>query len=99
MPWMRKHWPNWPCGSLPPQISYEWQQRLSQRDTLLDLQQPGRHQCYALEQLPEVIVTVHTLAGHLSRPAGRRRSRADDGAAARGGVGDGQPSRCTVARA
>lgn len=42
----------------PPQIYYELQQRLAQRDALLDLQQQVRNQLHALEQLPEVITTV-----------------------------------------
>ena len=42
----------------PPQIYYELQQRLAQRDALLDLQQQVRNQLHALDQLPEVIVTV-----------------------------------------
>jgi transposase len=42
----------------PPPIYYELQQRLAQRDTLLDLQQQVRNQLHALDQLPEVIETV-----------------------------------------
>jgi transposase len=42
----------------PPPIYYELQQRLAQRDTLLDLQQQVRNQLHALDPLPEVIVTV-----------------------------------------
>ena len=42
----------------PPQIYYELQQRLAQRDAVLDLQQQVRNQLHALDQLPEVIETV-----------------------------------------
>src|SRR4029434_3938327 len=42
----------------PPRIYYELQQRLAQRDALLDLQQQVRNQLHALDQLPEVIATV-----------------------------------------
>jgi transposase len=42
----------------PPPIYYELQQRLAQRDALLDLQQPVRNQLHALDQLPVVIETV-----------------------------------------
>ena len=42
----------------PPPIYYELQQRLAQRDALLDLQQQVRNQLHALDQLPEVIETV-----------------------------------------
>ena len=42
----------------PPQISYELQQRLAQRDALLDLQQQVRNQLHALDQLPEMIESV-----------------------------------------
>jgi transposase len=49
----------------PPPIYYELQQRLAQRDALLDLQQQMRNQLHALEQLPEVIVTVRARFEHL----------------------------------
>jgi transposase len=49
----------------PPPIYYELQQRLAQRDALLDLQQQVRNQLHALEQLPEVIVTVRERFEHL----------------------------------
>ncbi len=42
----------------PPRIYYELQQRLAQRDALLDLQQQVCNQLHALDQLPEVIETV-----------------------------------------
>jgi transposase len=42
----------------PPRIYYELQERLAQRDALLDLQQQVRNQLHALDQLPEVIATV-----------------------------------------
>jgi transposase len=42
----------------PPRIYYELQQRLAQRDTLLDLQQQVRNQLHALDQLPEGVETV-----------------------------------------
>src|ERR687884_421415 len=42
----------------PPAVYYELQQRLAQRDALLDLQQQVRNQLHALEQLPAVIETV-----------------------------------------
>jgi transposase len=42
----------------PPRIYYELQQRLAQRDAVLDLQQQVRNQLHALDQLPEVIETV-----------------------------------------
>src|SRR5499427_5525625 len=42
----------------PPQLYYELQQRLAQRDALLDLQQQVRNQLHALDQLPEVIEIV-----------------------------------------
>ena len=42
----------------PPPIYDELQQRLAQRDALLDLQQQVRNQLHALDQLPEVIETV-----------------------------------------
>jgi transposase len=42
----------------PPRIYYEFQERLAQRDALLDLQQQVRNQLHALDQLSEVIETV-----------------------------------------
>jgi len=42
----------------PPRIYYELQERLAQRDALLDLRQQVRNQLHALDQLPEVIETV-----------------------------------------
>jgi transposase len=42
----------------PPPIYYELQQRLAQRDALLDLQQQVRNQLHALDQLPVVMETV-----------------------------------------
>jgi transposase len=44
----------------PPQIYYELQQRLAQRDDLLNLRQQGRNQLHALDQHPEVITSVRT---------------------------------------
>lgn len=44
----------------PPQIYYELQQRLAQRDDLLTLRQQVRNQLHALEQHPTVIVQVRT---------------------------------------
>jgi transposase len=44
----------------PPQIYYELQQRLAQRDDLLNLRQQVRNQRHALEQHPEVITPVRT---------------------------------------
>lgn len=44
----------------PPQIYYELQQRLAQRDDLLNLRQQVRNQLHALEQYPEVIASVRT---------------------------------------
>jgi transposase len=44
----------------PPQIYYELQQRLAQRDDLLTLRQQVRNQLHALEQHPEVIAQVRT---------------------------------------
>ena len=49
----------------PPPIYYELQQRLAQRNALLDLQQQVRNQLHALDQLPEVIVTVRERFEHL----------------------------------
>ena len=49
----------------PPQIYHELQQRLAQRDTLLDLQQQVRNQLHALDQLPEVIETVRQRFEHV----------------------------------
>ena len=49
----------------PPRIYYELQQRLAQRDTLLDLQQQVRNQLHALDQLPEVIETVRQRFEHM----------------------------------
>jgi transposase len=49
----------------PPQIYDEVQQRLAQRDALLDRQQQGRHPLHALRQLPEVITTVRERFEHL----------------------------------
>lgn len=42
----------------PPQIYYELQQRLAQRDDLLNLRQQVRNQLHALDQHPEVIKAV-----------------------------------------
>ena len=44
----------------PPQIYHELQQRLAQRDDLLNLRQQVRNQLHALDQHPEVIKTVRT---------------------------------------
>jgi transposase len=44
----------------PPQVYYELQQRLAQRDDLLSLRQQVRHQLHALDQHPEVIKAVRT---------------------------------------
>lgn len=44
----------------PPQIYYELQQRLAQRDDLLNLRQQVRNQLHALDQHPEVITSVRT---------------------------------------
>jgi transposase len=44
----------------PPQMSYELQQRLAQRDDLLTLRQQVRNQLHALEQHPEVSAPVRT---------------------------------------
>jgi transposase len=44
----------------PPQIYYELQQRLAQRDDLLNLRQQVRNQLPALDQHPEVIASVRT---------------------------------------
>ena len=44
----------------PPQIYYELQQRLAQRDDLLTLRQQVRNQLHALEHHPEVIKAVRT---------------------------------------
>jgi transposase len=44
----------------PPQIYYELQQRLAQRDDLLNLRQQVRNQLHALAQHPEVIASVCT---------------------------------------
>lgn len=44
----------------PPQVYAELQQRLAQRDSLLELRQQVRNQLHALSQLPTVIVTVRT---------------------------------------
>src|SRR5262249_14377497 len=49
----------------PPPIYYELQRRLAQRDALLDLQQQVRNQLHALDQVPEVIVTVRERFEHL----------------------------------
>lgn len=43
----------------PPQIYYALQQRLAQRDDLLNLRQQVRNQLHALVQYPEVIPEVH----------------------------------------
>jgi len=43
----------------PPQIYYALQQRLAQRDDLLNLRQQVRNQLHALVQHPEVIAEVH----------------------------------------
>ena len=42
----------------PSPLYYELQERLAQRDALLELQQQVRNQLHALEQLPAVIETV-----------------------------------------
>jgi transposase len=42
----------------PPQIYYELQQRMAQRDDLLNLRQQVRNQLHALEQHPKVIQAV-----------------------------------------
>jgi transposase len=44
----------------PPKIYYELQQRLAQRDDLLNLRQQVRNQLHALDQHPEVIASVRT---------------------------------------
>ena len=44
----------------PPQIYYELQQRLAQRDDLLNLRQQVRNQLHALDQHPKVIKAVRT---------------------------------------
>jgi transposase len=44
----------------PPPIYYELQQRLAQRDDLLNLRQQVRNQLHALEQHPKVITPVRT---------------------------------------
>ena len=44
----------------PPQIYHELQQRLAQRDNLLNLRQQVRNQLHALDQHPEVIKAVRT---------------------------------------
>ena len=44
----------------PPPIYYELQQRLAQRDDLLNLRQQVRNQLHALEQHPEVVAQVRT---------------------------------------
>jgi transposase len=44
----------------PPQVYYELQQRLAQRDDLINLRQQVRNQLHALDQHPEVIKTVRT---------------------------------------
>ncbi|PON15314.1 IS110 family transposase [Candidatus Entotheonella serta] len=44
----------------PPPIYYELQQRLAQRDNLLDLRQQVRHQLHALDQHPQVVAEVRT---------------------------------------
>ncbi|PON09860.1 IS110 family transposase, partial [Candidatus Entotheonella serta] len=44
----------------PPQIYYELQQRLAERDDLLNLRQQVRNQLHALDQHPEVIKAVRT---------------------------------------
>jgi transposase len=49
----------------PPQIYYELQQRLAQRDDLLNVRQQVRNQLHALEQHPEVIHQVRTRMGNL----------------------------------
>lgn len=49
----------------PPQIYYELQQRLAQRDDLLNLRQQVRNQLHALEQYPEVIASVRTRMDNL----------------------------------
>jgi transposase len=49
----------------PPQIYYELQQRLAQRDDLLKLRQQVRNQLHALEQYPEVIASVRTRIDNL----------------------------------
>jgi transposase len=52
----------------PPRIYYELQQRLAQRDAVLDLQQQVRNQLHALDQLPEVIETVRQRYEQLLSP-------------------------------
>ena len=44
----------------PPKIYYELQQRLAQRDDLLNLRQQVRNQLHALDQHPEVSASVRT---------------------------------------
>ena len=44
----------------PPQVYAELQQRLAQRDSLLELRQQVRNQLHALSQMPTVITTVRT---------------------------------------
>lgn len=46
------------CWTPPPQVYTELQQRLAQRDSLLDLRQQVRNQRHALEQQPVVIARV-----------------------------------------
>jgi transposase len=44
----------------PPQVYYELQQRLAQRDDLINLRQQVRNQLHALDQHPEVVKAVRT---------------------------------------
>jgi len=44
----------------PPPVYAELQQRLAQRDSLLDLRQQVRNQLHALQQMPTIIATVRT---------------------------------------
>jgi transposase len=48
------------CWTPPPAVYYELQQRLAQRDALLDLRQQVRNQLHALVQGPVVITAVRT---------------------------------------
>jgi len=49
----------------PPQIDYALQQRLAQRDDLLNVRQQVRHQLHALVQHPTVIPEVRARMEHL----------------------------------
>ena len=55
------------CWSPPPTIYYEVQQRLAERDALLDLRQQVRNQLHALVQGPVVIAAVRTRMEQLMR--------------------------------